>query len=404
MRNSLLVLLLVVLALPSFALIDKDLESFDKSLMSPPETMNEDLNKRVNFSFKEIDLSEILVLLSKVGKFNVVLPEDLDRKVSIIITDQKVIEAIDDISDLTGLNYTFKGNSLVFSNTDIKGMKFVSVPIVYYNADDIVKALNDELFKQFEISQNKDSIKAYATKDPTKNSVILFGNEEHITAAKNFIKELDSNPTVKIFTPTFLSFQDVKKLTRAYFTASHRVNVKRYETKSVLIKGSDKEVEQLLVILKKHDVKPEPIDIVVEVYSYQMDMFQKFKDSDILPRLKLTIVSNESEIDSYQYLKPVQQHEFKLGYDDFATIKNVNIQAKRNPVDPDSFNLRVYDNDGLDQINFITGNDSYGYFYFTDRYLKKSSHRFLKSLSTRQGNHVVVMLFKLKNSVKVGKL
>lgn len=258
------------------AILSKDYDSLDPKLMAVPQEINPDLNKTVDFSFKDTNISDILLLLSKVGNFNVILPNEYDQKISITLTKQKVIDAIDDIAKLTKLNYEFKGNSLIFSDSDFKSMNFVSLPLAFYSAENMATALNEILFRQLEISSFPGVSRPHAAIDPGKNSVIILGTDEQIEASKKFIDELDVPDKVEIYTPSFISFMEIREIVKNNLTKEHSLKIKRQDNNSILLKGTDKEVKAALSLIKTFDLPQDPVDLNLEVYALKPNSYEAF--------------------------------------------------------------------------------------------------------------------------------
>ena len=97
MLRLVLILLIFLHCNSASALISYDQQGLDDSFLLPPQVENEKLNNKVNFAFHDTELSDILLMLSKVGEFNVVMPNKYDRKITVKLSNQRIIDAIEDI-------------------------------------------------------------------------------------------------------------------------------------------------------------------------------------------------------------------------------------------------------------------------------------------------------------------
>ncbi|MEY3370874.1 MAG: hypothetical protein RLZZ361_1544, partial [Cyanobacteriota bacterium] len=264
-HRCLLVISLFILN-PATAIFTNDFRFMDSAIYHPPQIQNQALNKKVNFSFKDTKLSYILLLLSKVGEFNVVLPEQYDRNVSITLSQERVIDSIEDICKLTGLAYEFKANSLLITKPSIQGISFISVPVVHNSAAKIVENLNNILFRQLSYIQNENLPMPHAAIDTSTNSIILVANPEQLAIAKSFILELDSPPQIRIFTPSYLGLIDARKLINMHFSEDTQFKLKRFEQNSFLLKGTSQEVKKAIEILKAYDIPPRIVDLTIKTY------------------------------------------------------------------------------------------------------------------------------------------
>ena len=64
----------------SKALLSDAYTNLDAEFIEPPEKLLPALNAKVNFSFKGTKLSQVLLMLSKVGEFNIVMPNKYDKE------------------------------------------------------------------------------------------------------------------------------------------------------------------------------------------------------------------------------------------------------------------------------------------------------------------------------------
>lgn len=373
------------------AILNSELTSFDESLYLPAQERNPSLLKKVDFAFKETMLSDILLLLSKVGEFNVVLPEQYDRKMTITITKQRVVDAIEDISDLTKLSYQFKGNSLVMSKADIDGTNFISIPVLHYKAKEIAKSLNEDLFKQLEISQSPESKKAYASVDPTKNSVIVLGNEDQVEAARSFVKVLDSPPKVKIYTPSFIQLQEAKKLLKAHFDRSSTIRIKHFEQNSFLLKGDETELSRAVELLDDVDKEPEPVTMKMTVYSIAKDRLGLFKQVNSaieygkLQRFLAREFEAKASKDIFKYLEKKDKYDILLKKNQELEVLGVKLSARQSLVDKDQFALNTFND------NIHLGDRDLA-FYLLDSQ-KLNAYKELKKLATKGQASEILLVF-----------
>lgn len=329
------------------ALISYDQQGLDDSFLVPPQVENEKLNNRVNFSFHDTELSDILLMLSKVGEFNVVMPNKYDRKITVKLSNQRVIDAIEDITELTGLAYSFKGNSLLVSGKDTQGQIFTSVPIIFCQSQDIVTALNDSLFKQLSITQDPAKAKPHASIDPTKNAVIIVGDEDQVKAANAFIAKLDIPPLVKIYTPSFLSMEEARKLINNNLSKLNSIKLKRYEQNSFLLTGVSDEVNVALDLLRTYDLPPKPISLIVNIYAVRNIDLEAFSlRNDFIVTTKAydfnsNITQGESFTSLFKYMDKVYQEKFDTNTNSPMNILGMEIQAVTNLLDQNTFTLTM---------------------------------------------------------------
>lgn len=200
-RSNILKIFLVILieiflvpqlfASSSKLLFTEQSELFNLDFALPEDSTNAKLKKKVNLSFYETNVSEILVILSKIGGFNLVFPKHLETKITINLQDIDVSSAIDDILHMAKLQKTFSQNTLRVSKEDLSALDFKVIKLMYARPEKVSELLNQRLFKQMLISQNSKLPKPYAFVNPSSNDLIIAANRSQMISAENFIKKID---------------------------------------------------------------------------------------------------------------------------------------------------------------------------------------------------------------------
>ncbi len=234
----------------------------------PPQIENEKLNKKVSFTFAKTKLSEILMVLSKAGNFNIVLPQGLDQELNITITDKRIIEAVKEVIEVAGYRYKFQNDTLIVSEIDVGDAEFEHVQILYNKATNITRALNDEFFKQIISVQPDTAFKPYAFTNPGQNSVTLVGNQAQLEAARKFINTLDTSRELNFYKPGFIDISDANYLISAKFE-NPSIEIKEV-TGALALKGADSEVTAALKLLKDYDKPRKPINFYVEYLKVEL--------------------------------------------------------------------------------------------------------------------------------------
>jgi len=348
LKNFCITVTLVIFASNSaHAVFTSDFRFLDDTIYHPPQIQNPALNKKVNFSFNDTKLSYILLLLSKVGEFNVVLPEQYDRNITITLSQERVIDSIEDICKLTGLTYEFKSNSLIMTKPTVQGISFISVPLVHSSANHVVDLLNNVFFKQLLLLQNDAMPKPQASVDIAKNAVIIVGHAEQLALAKNFILELDTPPQVRIFTPSYLSFFDARKLVTMHFSENSTFKLKRFEQNSFLLKGSSDETKKALEILRAFDVPPRPVDLSLKTYGILVYQSSEFvKKNNLIDYSKLQKIDRLAFNDKIKFpsdlLIMLETLSIQLNRNQEFDYNDIKIKARTNLVEPEKLMITAF--------------------------------------------------------------
>lgn len=340
-------LLLLLLVKPVWAFSSFDKQTIDETFLEPPQIRNPKLNTRVNFSFRSTELADILLLLSRQADFNVVLPDRFNKEISVQINNQRIIDAIDDIIELAGLSYRFKANSLIVTSKDLQGQFFASVPVVYYQSNKLAKTLNEVFFANLIIAQDPSRVIPSAAADPSKNSVILFGDEEQVAAAREFIKQQDLPPRVKIYQPEYIELTDAEQLIELFINPDYSLKLDRYGEKDILVKGPAEELDALIKIFHKYDRKPDSIDLRLEVYALERrakDLYraisQNYKQGSLYMLNSGDYKSQDFEA-ILNCFDPILREEFSIARGKSFEIAGLEFSGERILFDTKHFDLKA---------------------------------------------------------------
>lgn len=205
-------------------LFSADREIFNLNFIRPDFHSKIQLRKKINLSFYETDVSEILVILSRIGDFDLVFPKSLDKKISINLHNTELASAIDDVLMLAQLQKTFHNNTLKVSKQDSSALSFRLVKLSNIAPEKAVLLLNQKLFKQIIISQDPSLPKPYAFINPSSHDLVMVANQSQMQIAENYIKKIDSRLMVKelrievykvVLSDTKSELQTLQKYTKA---------------------------------------------------------------------------------------------------------------------------------------------------------------------------------------------
>jgi len=279
----------------------------------------------------------------------VVLPEQYDRNITITLSQERVIDSIEDICKLTGLSYEFKSNSLIMTKPTVQGLSFTSVSLIHSSADEVVELLNNVVFKKLLLLQNESMPEPQASADNSKNSVIIVGHSEHLHLAKKFISEFDQPPHVRIFTPSYLGFIDARKLVSMHFSEKTKFKLKRFEQNSFLLKGTNEEVKKALEILRAYDIPPKPVELKLKTYGIlQEDNSDFIKKNNLLDYTKLQKIDRNAFNEKLKFptdlLTVLDSQSFQLNRNQDLDYNDIKIKAQTSLLEPEKVMITAFDN------------------------------------------------------------
>lgn len=335
------------------------------SAFYPPEHENPSLYKKVNFSFQKTRLSEILKILSKVGEFNIMLPEGLDPEINITLKDKQVIDAIKDIIDAAGLKYRFSNNSLVLAEIDISEAEFEHFPVLYAKASEITGILNDELFRQFIISQPEEAFKPYAFTNPGQNTITIVGNHEQLKAAKSLIKKIDIPKHVEFFKPSYISLEDIEQLISAKMEAPVLDMLALKNERGLMIKGAKEEVKAAVKIISDYDMPKKPLNFYFEVLKvdiaddtdYKLEKLKQIFPMDKIQKVSAKMAETPEFTAIADYLFRHFSEVFLMYPAKERQVFDFSFSAERDILEPEKYSIKTADA----ELKFIEAGDIVGY-------------------------------------------
>lgn len=304
------------------------------------------LDKVINLSFHQTLASEILGLISKSADFNLIFPKKLDRRISINIKDRLVKDAIEDLSEILDLNYIMKNNTLIISDRDISEYEFMSIDLLYSEADELSELLNNTLFKQLAINQPEHAFEPYSLPHPGKNTVVIAGNKEQNQAALDFIKELDLKPFIKIYSPSYFSLEEAYDFLKNRPDAPKDIKLSFYQDSDIVIKGNKANVEEAFNFITEHDLPPESLDFYIEIFKIKNthrndESFYNIFPEDQLQKINSSYAASEEFNNLFDFLDKQFFTEFSLAKAETKNIQNLEISAEKNYLNKNQYSLEL---------------------------------------------------------------
>ncbi|MGA1862876.1 hypothetical protein OWM07_08330 [Deferribacter thermophilus] len=143
-----------------------------------------DLNQRISVNFKDADIKDVMITLSKLTKINVVLPKNIDGKLTLYLEDVAIKDIIDNIAKQFNLSYEIKNNIIYFYKS---GIQNDTAPIVDY----FYAPKNIKLSDLVKILENFKSKKGKIVVDDYSGTLIITDTKDNIEKMKYYISKID---------------------------------------------------------------------------------------------------------------------------------------------------------------------------------------------------------------------
>ncbi|MEW5758168.1 MAG: secretin N-terminal domain-containing protein [Candidatus Omnitrophota bacterium] len=176
-----------------------------------------DIQQKISLDLRNMDILDVLKLLSQKTGMNIVAARDIQGKVTIFLKDVPAFDAFETILSANGLAYDIKDNIItVMSQRDYELLygqrhkdrtQAKSIKLKYAKADQVVNILN----------QMKSSLGRVIIDQPT-NSLVLIDVAAKINEMSGLIEELDLPTETKIYPLNFAKAGEVKTKLEAHIT------------------------------------------------------------------------------------------------------------------------------------------------------------------------------------------
>lgn len=338
---------------PSYALLNQDFY-LEKSFFNVPVELEKKLSKKVDFSFNEVLLSEMIVLMSKIGDFNIVFPKELDRTVSMQIKQQSIKHTLEDIALLYDYEYDFKKNTVVFKNQNPE-QQIALIPLKYLSATKVLNLLDENLFDKVKLS-----------KDPGLNNILVVGSKENITFIQGYIKSIDKAPKQKIFLPEFIGYKEIQRYLKNNLNEKADVEVVRLEQDYILLSGNEDLVEKLYKQLEQIDKPFTNEDFKITAYRFNGTLKEQIEklEPDYLRKELFRI---DQDLVNFDFYSPLATGLFSLTPELLSQAFSLDIQFSKDILDIDSIGL-VFDS----KESFFKKDSDLVLYFISEKDLKKN--------------------------------
>lgn len=158
--------------------------------------------EKVSLSLRDASVQDVLQMLAKQGKFNLMLDSGVAGSLTVDIKDVSINKALEYIFTMMDLSYVKDANTVMVAkkstvegkNMAVRSLK--TIPVQYKSAVNIANQLNSTIFK---VPRSSGSGTALAAADPDSNSLLVMGTESDIKLVGDALRELDVPRNRKVY-------------------------------------------------------------------------------------------------------------------------------------------------------------------------------------------------------------
>ena len=154
----------------------------------------------ISLSLRNSDVTQVLRMFADKAGLNIIFEDGVGGNVTMDLVDVPLNSAFDLVLEVTGLNYTIDGKSLIISKagsaSNIAKQEMTVIPIKYVDATALATFLNKNIYGMKKPGMSGTEI---AVTNPSTNELLIFGTKNDVSIAKKVVEKFDKKPQITSF-------------------------------------------------------------------------------------------------------------------------------------------------------------------------------------------------------------
>lgn len=154
----------------------------------------------ISLSLRNSDVTQVLRMFADKAGLNIIFDQGVGGNVTMDLVDVPLDSAFDLVLEVTGLNYTIDGKTLIISKagtaSSIAKQEMTVIPVKYVDATAIATFLNRNIYAMKKPGMSGTEI---AVTNPATNEILIFGSKNDVSIAQKVVEKFDKKPQVTSF-------------------------------------------------------------------------------------------------------------------------------------------------------------------------------------------------------------
>ena len=154
----------------------------------------------ISLSLRNSDVTQVLRMFADKAGLNIIFEDGVGGNVTMDLVDVPLNSAFDLVLEVTGLNYTIDGKTLIISKagsaSNIANQEMTVIPIKYVDATALATFLNKNIYGMKKPGMSGTEI---AVTNPSTNELLIFGTKNDVSIAKKVVEKFDKKPQITSF-------------------------------------------------------------------------------------------------------------------------------------------------------------------------------------------------------------
>lgn len=157
-------------------------------------------NAPVSLSLRNSDVTQVLRMFADKAGLNIIFEQGVGGNVTMDLVDVPLNSAFDLVLEVTGLNYTLDGKTLIISKagstSNIAKQEMTVIPVKYVDASALATFLNKNIYGMKKPGMSGTEI---AVTNPATNEILIFGSKNDVSIAQRVVEKFDKKPQITSF-------------------------------------------------------------------------------------------------------------------------------------------------------------------------------------------------------------
>ena len=154
----------------------------------------------ISLSLRNSDVTQVMRMFADKAGLNIIFEDGVGGNVTMDLVDVPLNSAFDLVLEVTGLNYTIDGKTLIISKagsaSNIAKQEMTVIPIKYVDATALATFLNKNIYGMKKPGMSGTEI---AVTNPSTNELLIFGTKNDVSIAKKVVEKFDKKPQITSF-------------------------------------------------------------------------------------------------------------------------------------------------------------------------------------------------------------
>ena len=154
----------------------------------------------ISLSLRNSDVTQVLRMFADKAGLNIIFEEGVGGNVTMDLVDVPLNSAFDLVLEVTNLNYTIDGKTLIISKagstSNIAKQEMTVIPIKYVDANALATFLNKNIYGMKKPGMAGAEI---AVTNPSTNEILIFGSKNDVAIARKVVEKFDKKPQITSF-------------------------------------------------------------------------------------------------------------------------------------------------------------------------------------------------------------